>query len=327
MVSLNDGEDPHFRKAEFIPANCPVDCEQPCVAICPAQAIVFGRPDVPPGVIEQRCYGCGRCLPVCPVQHISTRSQIYPPETIGSLLLTGQVDALEIHTQVGRLSEFRRLWEAIAPYVHRLKLVAVSCPDGEGLVDYLWGLYDLLSPLPCPLVWQTDGRPMSGDIGDGATRAAMKLGQKVLSARLPGYVQLAGGTNGRTVPKLRAMGLLTDSLASKQPRLNNLPNRRYIAGIAYGSFARALLSPVLEQVEATTRNQSYRLEQTPELLEQAVSLARSLVSQLKVPSILPGTKYDPIAPSVSLDPSTAQDRFAPQPLRMTSPGETQSCPL
>lgn len=326
MVSLNDGEDPHFRKAEFIPADCPVDCEQPCAAICPAQAIVFDRPDVPSGVIEQRCYGCGRCLPACPVQHISTRSQIYPPETIGSLLLTGQVDALEIHTQVGRLSEFRRLWEAIAPYVHRLKLVAVSCPDGEGVVDYLWGLYDILSPLPCPLVWQTDGRPMSGDIGDGATRATVKLGQKVLSARLPGYVQLAGGTNGRTVAKLKAIGLLTDTLTSEQPRLNNLPNRRYIAGIAYGSFARALLSPILEQVEATTPNQSYRLEQTPELLEQAVSLAQSLVSQLKVPSILPSTKHDLIAPPVIDPDSTAQDRFAPQPLRMTSPGETQSCP-
>lgn len=322
MVSLSDGEDPHFRKAEFIPTDCPVDCEQPCVAICPAQAIVFDRPGVPSGVVEERCYGCGRCLPVCPVQHISTRSQIYPPETIGALLLTLQVDALEIHTQVGRLREFRELWQAIAPYVHRLKLVAVSCPDGEGLINYLWDLYEILSPLPCPLVWQTDGRPMSGDIGAGATRAAVKLGQKVLRSRLPGYVQLAGGTNGRTVAKLRAMGLLTGSLASEQPSLNNLPHQRYIAGIAYGSFARALLSPVFEQLEATTRHQFYRLEQTPELLKQAVSLAQSLVSQLKVPSTLPSDNHEIALPAI--DPSTAQDRFTPQPLGMTT-GETQLC--
>ncbi|HBL14801.1 MAG TPA: 4Fe-4S ferredoxin, partial [Cyanobacteria bacterium UBA11162] len=41
MVSLNDGEDPHFRKAEFDPNLCPTDCPRPCEKICPAQAIVF----------------------------------------------------------------------------------------------------------------------------------------------------------------------------------------------------------------------------------------------------------------------------------------------
>ncbi|MGB7414264.1 MAG: 4Fe-4S ferredoxin, partial [Thermosynechococcaceae cyanobacterium] len=29
MVSLNDGEDPHFRKASLDPLRCPVDCSQP----------------------------------------------------------------------------------------------------------------------------------------------------------------------------------------------------------------------------------------------------------------------------------------------------------
>jgi Fe-S-cluster-containing hydrogenase component 2 len=41
MVSLNDGEDPHFRKAEFNRAECPKDCTRPCESICPAQAIVL----------------------------------------------------------------------------------------------------------------------------------------------------------------------------------------------------------------------------------------------------------------------------------------------
>jgi len=41
MVSLNDGEDPHFRKAEFNSAVCPTDCDRPCEKICPVQAIVF----------------------------------------------------------------------------------------------------------------------------------------------------------------------------------------------------------------------------------------------------------------------------------------------
>jgi Fe-S-cluster-containing hydrogenase component 2 len=318
MVSFNDGEDPHFRKAEFRVEDCPADCTRPCESICPAQAINSF------GVISDRCYGCGRCLPVCPVQHISTRSYVSTPAAIAPLVLQSGIDAIEIHTQVGRLEDFRRLWKAISPWVSSLQLVAISCPDGNGLIDYLRALYELISPLPCPLIWQTDGRPMSGDIGVGATRAAVKLGQKVLSANLPGHVQLAGGTNHHTVSKLRSLGLLNPSLlnelvppASSQAKPQT---SAYISGIAYGSYARTLLAPILSQLEtieleaiATGQNltpqvtyqaplgggtiapqaaaalrsvvpqtlQSARLEDVPSLLWQAVELANALVSQLK----------------------------------------------
>jgi Fe-S-cluster-containing hydrogenase component 2 len=296
MVSLNDGEDPHFRKAEFNPANCPADCWRPCEKICPAEAIVFQRTGGDfSGVIDQRCYGCGRCLPVCPSQLIYTRSYVSAPASIAPLILQSGVDAVEIHTQVGRETDFARLWSSIAPWVDRLKIIAISCPDGDGLIEYLRTLYQIISPLPCPLIWQTDGRPMSGDIGTGATRAAIKLGQKVLAARLPGYVQLAGGTNDRTASKLKISGLLKER--QNNVSVSSVP---YIAGVAYGSYARVLLSPILEQLETMQTNRvrtvpaavlpaSFRaqtprltqLEAVPELLWQAVSLAGSLVSQLK----------------------------------------------
>lgn len=267
MVSLNDGEDPHFRKAEFNSAQCPSDCPRPCEKICPAQAIVFHRQrDDFSGVESNTCYGCGRCLPVCPNQLIYTRSYVSTPGALAPLLLPSGVDAVEIHTQVGRLTEFSRLWRAISPWVDRLKLVSISCPDGDGLVDYLRAIYDLISPR-IPLIWQTDGRPMSGDIGDGATRAAVKFATKVLSANLPGHVQLAGGTNSYTVTKLKAMGL-----------------RRRIAGVAYGSYARVLLSPILEQLEQEVTQEietTTNLEDKPDLLWQAVELAHALVSPLK----------------------------------------------
>lgn len=318
MVSLNDGEDPHFRKAEFSQTECPIDCLRPCEKICPAQAIIFHRRDDDfSGVVPESCYGCGRCLPICPSQLIYTRSYMSTPEAIAPLVLSTRVDAVEIHTQVGRLSEFKRLWQVIAPWVDQLKLVAISCPDGDGIIDYLWSLHDLISPLPCPLIWQTDGRPMSGDIGDGTTLAAVKLGQKVLAARLPGYVQLAGGTNSYTVAKLQAAGLLNDfrlpildfglesaseksKVVDYQERSNNPKSKSlvgeykrspqnpksYIAGVAYGSYARVLLSPILnqlEQMEINTVNSmpTAHLEDKPELLWQAVALAHSLVSQLK----------------------------------------------
>lgn len=288
MVSLNDGEDPHFRKAEFLPEQCPADCPRPCETICPVQAIVFDRADGFSGVVDELCYGCGRCLAICPPQQITTRSYVSTASSVLPLVLSG-IDALEIHTQVGHFADFKRLWQAIAPYVSQLKLIAISCPDGEDLIDYLWSLYDLMRPLPCELIWQTDGRPMSGDIGIGATRAAVKLGQKVLAAGLPGYVQLAGGTNHHTVAKLKELGLLKSSAATP-----------YIAGVAYGSYARSVVLPILEGLEAQSAliaqgagterswpssqvpSAASRLEENPNLLWQAVDRAHVLVSELKL---------------------------------------------
>lgn len=299
MVSLNDAEDPHFRKAEFDPTQCPADCSRPCQRICPANAIVFDTPSsfeplIPSfsGVVDRRCYGCGRCVPICPVGHILTRSYVSAPSTVASVILEVGVDAIEIHTQVGHGEDFRRLWEAIAPNLDRLQLVAVSCPDHPDLTDYLRSIAHWISPLPCSLVWQTDGRPMSGDIGVGTTRAAIALAQKVLAAGLPGYVQLAGGTNHHTVPKLTELGLLP--LGKIQ---GEIQAARSVAGVAYGSYARKLLSPILNQLEPTqtldptmtdsqplsssTPSVSLRLEDHPSLLAEAVDLARSLVGQLK----------------------------------------------
>ncbi|WP_375503208.1 circadian clock protein LdpA [uncultured Nostoc sp.] len=295
MVSLNDGEDPHFRKAEFNPTECPTDCPRPCERICPAQAIVFNNvKENFSGVISEKCYGCGRCIPVCPYNIIDTSSYMSTPKAIAPLVMSTGVDAVEIHTKVGRLTEFEQLWQAISPWADQLKLLAISCPDGEGMIDYLRAVYDLIAPLKSALIWQTDGRPMSGDIGDGTTLAAVKLGQKVLAAKLPGYVQLAGGTNSYTVAKLKAMGLLKqvrELLAGSKgenfsPLLPAKSPSASISGVAYGSYARVLLSPILEQLENKEVNNTnvqanLRLEENEVLLWQAVKLAHSLVSQIK----------------------------------------------
>ncbi len=270
MVSLNAGEDPHFRKAEFDPACCPPDCPRPCAAICPAAAI----PRTPPGgVSEARCYGCGRCLPVCPQHLITSRTYVAAPGAIAPLLRDSGLAALEIHTQVGNGEGFRRLWAAIAPWADRLQLLAVSCPDGPDLANYLRAIAQELAPFPGLLLWQTDGRPMSGDLGKGATRAAVRLAQRVLGFNLPGYVQLAGGTNAYTAPKLATLGLL------KPPRQGG------VAGVAYGSAARSLLAPYLEQLEAlwstAGRVAAPELEQHPALLAAAVTEAEHFVTSLK----------------------------------------------
>ena len=318
MASINDGEDPHFRKAEFDSTICPIECWRPCEKVCPAEAIVFFEKDNAinlgnSGVIDELCYGCGRCLSVCPNQLIQARSYVSTPSSIASLILQTGVDAIEIHTQVGRETDFQRLWKSIKPWVNQLKLIAISCQDDEGLIEYLQSLYKIISPLPCSLIWQTDGKPMSGDIGVGTTAATIKLSQKVLDAGLPGYVQLAGGTNNSTVVKLIALGLLANkSLKQDKDYINNfnipISENKFVAGVAYGSYARILLSPILEKLEKmhksqleaiefaydtasvntkdvnqnqSKKSQLTKLETIPEILWEAVSLANSLVSQIK----------------------------------------------
>jgi lysophospholipase L1-like esterase len=121
------------------------------------------------------------------------------------------------------------------------------------LENYLWQLVGLMQPRPRQLVWQVDGRPMSGDIGTGTTRATLQLARKVLDWHLPGYVQLAGGTNEATLPKARQLGL-------------------GIGGIAYGSYARQVVADVAEVAQ---------LEARPRLLAEAIARARILVQQVK----------------------------------------------
>jgi Fe-S-cluster-containing hydrogenase component 2 len=258
MVSFNDGEDPHFRKAIFDSQICPTDCPRPCEKVCPTNAIQFGNDYN--GVISDLCYGCGRCLPLCPVQIIHTREQVYVPEDIFDAVLNQQVDAIEIHTQPNRTREFAAFWQRLSPIIPELKLMAVSFPDCEDLHEYLKSLLAEMTPKPRSLIWQTDGRPMSGDIGDGATRAALQLGQKVLDFQLPlGFVQLAGGTNASTVPKLRQAAIP-------------------VAGVAYGSYARKIIMDFLEGLGEEIPD---RLEEKSCLLWQAVAIAKQLVSQIK----------------------------------------------
>jgi Fe-S-cluster-containing hydrogenase component 2 len=264
MVSLNDSEDPHFRKAHFDAAHCPPECDRPCETLCPTAAIQFQTAHQG-GVKPEFCYGCGRCIAVCPIGNIQARSYLARPEAFSSEQLA-QIDAVEIHTQTGHLAQFEQLWRRLRPWQPHLKLISISCPDHDQVVPYLQDLYNLMAPLEVPLIWQTDGRPMSGDLGKGTTHAAIRLAQKILQAGLPGYVQPAGGTNGYTVDKLLDLGLINNAPSASYP--NDLhPNglaspqsggmanhdsvlvRNTISGIAYGSYGRSQVLPLLDAID------------------------------------------------------------------------------
>ena len=255
MVSLSDGEDPHFRKAFFDPDRCPTDCPRPCAQVCPPLAIPGQG-----GVLEDRCYGCGRCLPVCPLGLIEERSTVLAAEAVISLLQQMQPDAIELHTHPGRAPEFQRRLQQIERSGLSLELLSVSCPDGPGdvMAQHLWQVHQLLQAHPWPWLWQLDGRPMSGDIGAGTAQAAVNL-LKLRRAQLPpGALQLAGGTNHDSWRRLAREGL-----------------DQAVVGIAFGGSARKLIQPLLQQAEV--RGEALRA--CPDLWDEALAQLESLFAR------------------------------------------------
>ncbi|XP_059646303.1 uncharacterized protein LOC132291952 [Cornus florida] len=289
MISVNDDEDLHFRKAEFDPDNCPPDCSRPCETVCPANAIsVEGTSGVfKGGVKTERCYGCGRCFPVCPYDKIRETTYVRDATATAELLKRDDVDAVEIHTNGRQTALFEKLWNSLGDSVGYLRLVAVSFPDvGDSTISYMNRVYSIMEPnLHCFNLWQLDGRPMSGDIGRGATREAIAFAVRLAAAkaRPQGFLQLAGGTNAHTINGLKKEGLFqTTSIAIEGEILpvNSIsPKDALIGGVAYGGYARKIVGRVLNSMES--RHGLACIEEYPEHLFTALREALALVGTVK----------------------------------------------
>ena len=299
MLSLSDGADPHFRKAWFDPAHCPAACPRPCERVCPALAIPPLEP-VPVsgpspaaasdrsacggreacGVLAERCYGCGRCLPACPLGLIEERDQLLPAAAVPPLLAALRPDAIELHTRIGRAGAFAARLDQLRAAGIPLRRLAVSCGlelDGppppaaagealplrpealaERLVEELWNRFAQLRGAGFAPLWQLVGRPMRGDVGAGTARAAVQLWRRIGPRLPPGPVQLAGGTNDRTLPLLQTLPPTAGAA---------------VAGVAFGSVARARLQPLLLQAQ----QRGGRLLDQADLLPEAAAIAAALV--------------------------------------------------
>tara|TARA_Y100001970_G_C14258815_1_gene877824 strand:- start:6554 stop:7336 length:783 start_codon:yes stop_codon:yes gene_type:complete len=253
MVSISDGEDMHFRKAKFDSSLCIDSCKRPCEDSCPANAITTL------GVIEDKCYGCGRCLCACPINLINTIDHSTEINEIGQLLSKSNPDAIEIHTAPGRNEKFEIIVKSIMKSNITPKRIAVSSGlhdykiNHKQLADELWMRFLCLRKYDLKPIWQLDGRPMSGDLGKATAKSSIYLMRKMQAIIPPGPIQLAGGTNSNTIDFLEDY---------------EIPD-----GIAFGSVARKIIQPYIDLANSKQAS----LLDCPEILHKALDAARSLI--------------------------------------------------
>ena len=257
MISISDGKDIHFRKAKFDPIKCPPNCPRPCEKTCPTFAIDNS------GIKESKCYGCGRCINSCPLNLIYEYEYNLSKNDLPSTLQTIKPDAVEIHTEINRIDSFMKVVHILKNAENKLKKISVSCglnqstKDPKDLLKALWERYEILTELNVPLIWQLDGRPMSGDLAATTGKDTVKLFERIGSHLPPGLIQLAGGTNGRTHEFLS---------------INNYPD-----GIAFGSSARKIMQPFIE----FSNKHNKRLYEYPERMALAIKKAQKFLEPWK----------------------------------------------
>ncbi len=255
MISLSDGKDAHFRKAWFDANLCPTNCSRPCQNICPAKAI-----ENTGGVIPEKCYGCGRCIDRCPLGIIEEQDRRLSLQDFTPLLKAIKPDAIEIHTAPGRSKAFKKTIEEIMKGGLQFSRLSVSCGlQGSGinyekLAEELWIRHEALRMHNLKPLWQLDGRRMSGDLGTGAAKAAVKLWEKIRPIAPPGPLQLAGGTNESTI--------------------KYLPKLKGPEGVAFGGKARKIIQPWLQEAQ----RKRISLREWPEGWEAALSEAQQLIN-------------------------------------------------
>ena len=147
-----------------------------------------------------------------------------------------------------------------------MEKISISCglnqsggksQEPEDLLKALWERYEILNEHNIPLIWQLDGRPMSGDLAPTTCRDTVKLFKRIGSDLPPGLIQLAGGTNEKTHEFLKS---------------TNLPD-----GIAFGSSARKIMQPLIEFAHKNNK----KLYEDPERMSCAIKKAQRFLDPWK----------------------------------------------
>lgn len=210
MVSVNVGDDKHFRKASIDIMKC-VQCLE-CVKVCDIK------------IDPAKCYGCARCVEAC--QHNAIK-MIKMPE----IHRIKNYNALELHTGNSSVEEVKAFLDLNRTNIDKAELVSVSIDSmrfnpGE-LVLYANSIVDMFYK---KIIIQVDGLSMRGGTGKTSTLNTLASASTLIDAGVKAYIQLSGGTNHLT------------------QEIVNLTDLK-IAGIGYGTFAKKIILNYIENNE------------------------------------------------------------------------------
>jgi len=234
--------DPHVRKARILQEAC-TQCNA-CIPVCPTEAIPTSLV-----VIESRCIGCGACAVACQDDAVGYAHQEIETERVLQACLAAGAENIELHAAVRDHEPVLKEWELIT---HLVPTHFVSvCLDRRYLSNHelQTRIERMLEHAPERMIVQADGIPMSGGRDDyNTTLQAVATADIVAKTKLPVYLLLSGGTNGKTGELARACGVP-------------------FAGISIGTFARHLIYEFINHPAFPQEG----------LLEAAVERAKALV--------------------------------------------------
>ncbi len=243
MISIKSDEDPHFQKAWiYHKGKGPVRIPQSLIRLCPTKALQEES------ILVDLCIGCGLC--------VDERIPIImkPLKKVSGELVTGCLEngasGIEFHLGTGDLEKFDSLYGEIKRYLKSDLLLSFTVGSNQmsplkirEVVAYVRSLVG-----DRKVIFQADGVPMSGQEGDGSTLQALAAAQVVQPVVGRNWLQVSGGTNGRT------------------RRLGDHFNIE-LNGVAMGTYARK----VLEGIDLDTKRG----------IGQAVSRAKKVVESVK----------------------------------------------
>ncbi|MFH0702040.1 MAG: LdpA C-terminal domain-containing domain [bacterium] len=223
MVSLNAGDDPHFKKAQINFNKC-VNCLN-CIKICSAKAL-YQEFDILKFNIES-CFGCGKCINFCEYNAINLvnleKDKIYNE-------FYNEIEAIEIHIGQHSVEVIEFFLKNQLKLFSKINLVSFSISASlfsmSQLIEYANSITKLTDK---KVIIQLDGASMSATNHSASDIQAIAAANILVNSKINAYIQISGGTNYLTRRHLELFDLK-------------------ISGIAYGTYARKIIFPYIEEV-------------------------------------------------------------------------------
>ncbi len=239
MISVNIGEDPHFRRIVLNEETC-TECLA-CVPSCPSLA--FGSLNAKDfSYNENLCFGCSACLPTCNFDALSfTNWNSFEPQSLNELKELG-ANAIEIHlnNDLQAFAEFYRSMET--EFALESFCIGSGQMNASQLILAATRIIEEVERKHGPdkvFIIQCDGSPMSGahDTNPEKDSPSIHSAQSILEFIAKNYperknifVQLAGGIDEHSLAKAFARNV-------------------QVNGVAIGSYARKKLAELDSEEE------------------------------------------------------------------------------